>query len=271
MYWLLSIFILFLIIAMLSNYRDIKKWRKILGYKPNSDELITIINLEAAKIPQDEIIQILQYFNSKTFDKKAIKELIKDRKRKIKQQIADEKTAKNLEKEQKLKAKLQELKNQQIEMKAKKQALQKLENNYKNITSQEVIQAEIIEEYPENTPIEIIDFYERQEFDAMRFALQKVAYEMVGNRHTQQEKDNFKKVMTYFAYKDPLYNDCIKRIIGIIAKNEGILQTKIYPYFSEYDTEIIRYVLYFGNELGDIYRVKSGKSYKLYTNNQFVS
>ena len=79
------------------------------------------------------------------------------------------------------------------------------------------------------------------------------------------KKDKFKKIMTYFAYKDPLYNDCIKKIIGIVAKNEGMLQTQIYQYFKEYDTEIMRYVLYFGGELGDIRRVKSGRSYKLYT------
>jgi hypothetical protein len=71
--------------------------------------------------------------------------------------------------------------------------------------------------------------------------------------------------MTYFAYKDPLYNDCIKRVISIVAKNEGMLQTQIYPYFKEYDTEIIRYVLYFGSESGDIHRLKSGRTYKLYT------
>ncbi|AVK80638.1 hypothetical protein C6B32_01905 [Campylobacter fetus subsp. testudinum] len=132
----------------------------------------------------------------------------------------------------------------------------------------DAIEAELIDdEYPPETPMELIDFYERREFDAMRFALQKVAYEMVGDRYTQQEKDKFKKIMTFFAYKDPLYNDLIKRILPIISKNEGMLQTQIYPYFKEYDVEMLRYVLYFGNELDDIYRVKSGRSYKLYTSN----
>lgn len=260
MLWLVIIVLILVVIAIL-NHRDSKKWSKILGYKPTSDELTIIINLESEKYPQSEIIQILQAFKSKTLDKKAIKELIKERKRKLKQQEANKLATKNREREIKYQAKQQELKDKLKEIEAKRQALKSMQS----IKEDEVLEAEIIQEYPDDTPIEIIDYYEKREFDAMRFALQKVAYEMVGDRYTQQEKDKFKKIMTYFAYKDPLYNDCIKRVISIVAKNEGMLQTQIYPYFKEYDTEIIRYVLYFGSELGDICRVKSGRSYKLYT------
>nr|DAN67430.1 MAG TPA: hypothetical protein [Caudoviricetes sp.] len=260
MLWLVIIVLILVVIAIL-NHRDSKKWSKILGYKPTSDELTIIINLESEKYPQSEIIQILQAFKSKTLDKKAIKELIKERKRKLKQQEANKLATKNREREIKYQAKQQELKDKLKEIEAKRQALKSMQS----IKEDEVLEAEIIQEYPDDTPIEIIDYYEKREFDAMRFALQKVAYEMVGDRYTQQEKDKFKKIMTYFAYKDPLYNDCIKRVISIVAKNEGMLQTQIYPYFKEYDTEIIRYVLYFGSESGDIHRLKSGRTYKLYT------
>jgi hypothetical protein len=260
MLWLVIIVLILVVIAIL-NHRDSKKWSKILGYKPTSDELTIIINLESEKYPQSEIIQILQAFKSKTLDKKAIKELIKERKRKLKQQEVNKLATKNREREIKYQAKQQELKDKLKEIEAKRQALKSMQS----IKEDEVLEAEIIQEYPDDTPIEIIDYYEKREFDAMRFALQKVAYEMVGDRYTQQEKDKFKKIMTYFAYKDPLYNDCIKRVISIVAKNEGMLQTQIYPYFKEYDTEIIRYVLYFGSESGDIHRLKSGRTYKLYT------
>lgn len=260
MLWLVIIVLILVVIAIL-NHRDSKKWSKILGYKPTSDELTIIINLESEKYPQSEIIQILQAFKSKTLDKKAIKELIKERKRKLKQQEANKLATKNREREIKYQAKQQELKDKLKEIEAKRQALKSMQS----IKEDEVLEAEIIQEYPDDTPIEIIDYYEKREFDAMRFALQKVAYEMVGDRYTQQEKDKFKKIMTYFAYKDPLYNDCIKRVISIVAKNEGMLQTQIYPYFKEYDAEIIRYVLYFGSESGDIHRLKSGRTYKLYT------
>ena len=206
MLWLVIIVLILVVIAIL-NHRDSKKWSKILGYKPTSDELTIIINLESEKYPQSEIIQILQAFNSKTRAKKAIKELIKERKRKLKQQEANKLATKNREREIKYQAKQQELKDKLKEIEAKRQALKSMQS----IKEDEVLEAEIIQEYPDDTPIEIIDYYEKREFDAMRFALQKVAYEMVGDRYTQQEKDKFKKIMTYFAYKDPLYNDCIKK------------------------------------------------------------
>lgn len=266
MHWFIAIFILALVVFMILNHRDLKKWSKILGYKPTSDELKIIIELEFEKYPQSEIIQILQAFKSKMLDKKAIKELIKDKREKLKHQEANKLAKKYIEIELQYKTKQQDLKDKPKEIEPKKQELTKVNNKIQTIKQDEVFEAEIIQEYPDNTPIEIIDYYERREFDAMRFALQRVAYEMVGDRHTQQEKDQFKKIMIYFAYKDPLYNDCIKKIIGIVAKNEGMFQTQIYQYFKEYDIEIMRYVLYFANELGDIHRVKSGRTYKLYTN-----
>ncbi len=132
---------------------------------------------------------------------------------------------------------------------------------------EEPIETEVIDdnEYPNSTPVEIIEAYERQNFDEMRAVLQQIAYGMVGNRHTEQEKKDFKQIMTYFASRDPLYIELIKKFCVIIAKDEGTIQSKIYPLLPEYDTETLRYVLYFGHELGDIVRIKKGRSYELFT------
>jgi len=119
--------------------------------------------------------------------------------------------------------------------------------------------------YPNGTPIEIIDAYERQSFDEMRRFLQQIAYGMVDKSVSQEDKDEFKKIMTYFANRDPLYKDMIIKLIPVIAKQEGILQSKIYPYIPEHSPETIRYVLYFAHELGDVRRVKKGRSYQLFT------
>ncbi|MBR8466345.1 hypothetical protein KDE13_08365 [Campylobacter sp. faydin G-140] len=94
MYWVLAIVALVVIFVMVSNYHSKKRWSKILGYKPNLDELTVIIELESVKCPQDEIMQILQAFNSKMLDKKAIKEIIKEKKQKIKQRELKEKEVK---------------------------------------------------------------------------------------------------------------------------------------------------------------------------------
>lgn len=122
-----------------------------------------------------------------------------------------------------------------------------------------------IEIYPIGTPVEIIEAYERQEFDELRRFLQKIAYGMIDKSVPQEDKDEFKKIMTYFANRDPLYKDMIVELIPIIAKQEGILQSKIYSCLPQYDPETIRYVLYFAHELGDIRREKKGRSYELYT------
>lgn len=259
------IFIICSALILLLNHFTKKKWGRILGRRPTREELVIIIDLESIKYPQDEIVEILKKINANLIDKKTISELIRNKRQELKQKIVDKVATKNKARELNFKAKQQEFQNKLREIEAQKQALKNQNYDISVVPTDEVTEAEIIQEYPDETPVEIIDFYERREFDAMRFALQKIAYEMVGDKHSQQEKDKFKKIMTYFAYKDPLYNDCIKKIIGIVAKNEGMLQTQIYQYFKEYDTEIMRYVLYFGGELGDICRVKSGRSYKLYT------
>jgi hypothetical protein len=100
-------------------------------------------------------------------------------------------------------------------------------------------------------------------WDWARAALQKMAYEMVGPHISQQEKDNFKALMTRFAEKDPLYREVMGLLLLVIRQNPGILQSKIYE-FAPQDQETIRYVLYFAHELGDIDRQKQGRSYKLF-------
>lgn len=120
------------------------------------------------------------------------------------------------------------------------------------------------EKYPPFTPEEIIEAYERKRFDVMRGELQKIAYGMVGDHASDEEKQAFKKVMTFFAALDPLYRELMEKLYPIILRNEGILQSKIYPYLPGYSQEDIRYVLYFAHELEDIERRKKGRSYELY-------
>lgn len=144
-----------------------------------------------------------------------------------------------------------------------KKMLKVEEKNYSN-TEPKQYQVQI-DAYPQATPIELIEFYEQREFDEMRNFLQRIAYGMVDKNVPQQDKDDFKAIMTFFARRDPLYQEIIKRAIVVIAKEEGILQSKIYPYLGEYGQEAIRYVLYFGHELGDVRRIKKGRSYELYT------
>jgi hypothetical protein len=143
-----------------------------------------------------------------------------------------------------------------------KRAQRREENKKKGITTPAVEcnipNAEIL-------PYDIRRAYSRGDFDEMRFWLQKVAYEMVGKRHTKKEKQLFKETMIAFAREDPLIDEVMERLYPIIKNQEGILQSKIYSYIPTHEVETIRYVLYFAHELMYIIRIKKGNSYALYT------
>jgi len=118
---------------------------------------------------------------------------------------------------------------------------------------------------PDNIPPEFKRMFSNGEYDMARIYLQKIAYTMVGDDVPQEDKDSFKELMTYFADNDPLYHKLIRQLYAIIERDEGYTQSKIYVHLPEYEAETIRYVLYFAHELGDIHRVKKGRSYLLFT------
>lgn len=100
--------------------------------------------------------------------------------------------------------------------------------------------------------------------DEMRAGLQKVAYEMVGNRHDEETKARFKQGMTEFASLDPLVNEVVERARELVSTQPGILQSRIYAHFPDRSVEQVRYALYFAHELGWIHRKKKGNSYQLF-------
>lgn len=104
----------------------------------------------------------------------------------------------------------------------------------------------------------------RPDWDNARFTLQKVSYEITRNGIPQSQKDWFKGQMTRFARRDPLYVDVIGRVKNALTEQPGMIQSDIYKGRSEKEKEGARYILYFAAELGDIERVKSGRSYRLY-------
>lgn len=102
------------------------------------------------------------------------------------------------------------------------------------------------------------------DFDTMRAGLQKVSYGMVGKHVSTEDKERFKRDMTEFASVDPLVKGIVERVRVVIDGSPGIMQSKIYKHFPDYDVEKVRYALYFAHELGLIYRRKKGNSYQLF-------
>jgi hypothetical protein len=109
------------------------------------------------------------------------------------------------------------------------------------------------------------------DWDWARAALQKLAYTMTGDDVSQEQKDHFKRLMTRFAQKDPLYREIIVELLPVIQQQPGILQSEIYAHVPRHDVETIRYVLYFAHELGDLVRLKKGRSYQLFGPGQATS
>jgi hypothetical protein len=104
----------------------------------------------------------------------------------------------------------------------------------------------------------------QKDYDFARTWLQKFSYASVKADVSQNVRDDFKRLMTAFANEDPLYRTLISQILPLVSAQPGILQTAIYPQILSYNEEQIRYALYFAHELGDITRVKKGRSYQLF-------
>lgn len=102
------------------------------------------------------------------------------------------------------------------------------------------------------------------DLNTMRLGMQKIAYEMVGDKNSPETKARFKRDMTEFASLDPLVHLIAKRVHELAIDNPGQLQSKIYRHFPEFDKEQVRYGLYFADELGWIRRKKKGNTYQLF-------
>lgn len=102
------------------------------------------------------------------------------------------------------------------------------------------------------------------DYDFARMWLQKFAYTTVEPDVAQHVRDQFKALMTAFAKGDPLYQIILGRVRPLVVAEPGILQTKLYPHVPEYDAEQVRYALYFAHELGDVVRIKKGRSYAVF-------
>lgn len=112
-------------------------------------------------------------------------------------------------------------------------------------------------------PADIERAWRAGDYDLARGALQKYAYGMVGPGVSEDDKARFRTVMTTFAQDDPLYQEVMAKLKPIVLAQPGILQSSIYVQLPQYDQETVRYVAYFGHEIGDIHRKKKGRSYEL--------
>lgn len=116
----------------------------------------------------------------------------------------------------------------------------------------------------ESTFLQIELAVKQGDYEFARIWLQKFAYNSVNKDVPQFVRDRFKSLMSAFAKQDPLYRRLISEIKPIIEAQPGVLQSSLYPLLPEFNEEQIRYVLYFAHELGDLNRLKKGRSYQIF-------
>jgi hypothetical protein len=115
-----------------------------------------------------------------------------------------------------------------------------------------------------STFLEIEWAIKKGDYDFARIWLQKFSYTTVDKNVPQWVRDRFKTLMTAFAKQDPLYLRLIGKIQPLVDAQPGILQTALYPQLPDFSEEQIRYALYFAHELGDLNRLKKGRSYQVF-------
>lgn len=110
---------------------------------------------------------------------------------------------------------------------------------------------------------EIKKAWSNGEYDFARTWLQKLAYSITSMNAPAEVHEKFKKLMVAFTKDDPLYADVMLEALPIIAANPGIMQSTLSKQLTQFDTEQFRYTMYYGEIIGDVARVKKGRSYAL--------
>lgn len=110
---------------------------------------------------------------------------------------------------------------------------------------------------------EIKKAWHEGDYDFARTWLQKLAYSIASMNAPQVVHDKFKMLMVAFTRDDPLYADVMRVALPVIAAKPGIVQSTLSKQFPQFDAEQFRYAMYYSEIIGDVVRVKKGRSYAL--------
>ncbi len=124
------------------------------------------------------------------------------------------------------------------------------------------------------TGTEIDDYWSRQmdvirrhwkqlDYGAAREEVRAVGYRMREENALPDERQRFESLQAEFVRADPWYTEVMSAVIPIVESRPGVVQstlTKCLPF----DADRVRYALWHAEALGDIKRVKHGRSYGLF-------
>lgn len=99
------------------------------------------------------------------------------------------------------------------------------------------------------------------DINTARTYYQKAAY---GFRDMEPAQvDQLRQEVAGFVHDDPIYGAVLQNLRTDLTERPGMLQSEIGKHMGD-DRELFNYALYFAEVCGDLVRVKSGRSYKLY-------
>lgn len=110
---------------------------------------------------------------------------------------------------------------------------------------------------------EIESAWKQGDYEFARDWLQKLAYRLKSEEAPEAVHDRFKALMVNFTRDDPLYTEVMRIVLPVIADNPGIVQSQLAKQFPQFDAEQFRYAMYYAAEIGDVLRIKKGRSYTL--------
>lgn len=101
---------------------------------------------------------------------------------------------------------------------------------------------------------------------AARAHYQRAAYGF--GQLSEAQNEALKKEISSLVRDDPLYVETLPLLREQLRATPGVLQADLTRGLEASGAEALRYVLYYAADLGDVVRVKSGRSYRLYLPDQ---
>ena len=125
------------------------------------------------------------------------------------------------------------------------------------------------------TGAEADDYWQRQldavrshwrclNFERAREELRGIGYRMREENALPDARAAFDDLQAALLQADPYYTGVMDAVLPIIKSRPGIVQSVLAKGLPDIDIERFRYAMYYGEVIGDIQRVKNGRSYGLF-------
>lgn len=104
----------------------------------------------------------------------------------------------------------------------------------------------------------------RQDFESAREELRAVNYRMRQENALPEAGIAYHELLAGLMRADPYYREVMDFVLPIVTSRPGVIQATLAKCCPGFDIERFRHAMYYGEIIGDIKRVKHGRSYGLY-------